>query len=72
MKLCHSPTASSDMTGLSRRAVLKGSLGLASLAFVPTVNADGAAERHVWGGMTQEELDKAYSQGPWAPNWSEI
>ncbi|WP_405234511.1 alpha/beta hydrolase [Lentisalinibacter salinarum] len=72
MKTRHLLAASSERPGLSRRAVLQGSLGLASLALVPPANAESAADPHVWGGMTQEELDRAYSQGPWAPNWSEI
>lgn len=57
---------------VSRRTILKGSLGLLSLALPPVLKSDEAGAKNVWGGLTQEELDAAYSQGNWAPNWEEV
>lgn len=57
---------------LTRRSALKGACGLSALSIFPSILAADESPRKVWLDMTQEELDAAYSQGPWAPNMNEI
>lgn len=60
------------LSSVSRRTILQGSLGLLSLALSPALKSDEAGPDIIWGGLTQEELDAAYSQGNWASNWEEV
>lgn len=56
----------------SRRHILKGAVGLATLALVPRAQAESASPPLVWRDYTQQALDEAYSQGNWAPQWEPI
>ncbi len=55
----------------SRRSFLTGALGLTSYVFAPGLKAE-VAETPVWRNLTQAELDAAYNQGQWAPDWSRV
>ncbi len=60
------------MTHPSRREILRSSLGLLSFAFAPIVLSADEGQERGWRDLTQEELDAAYSQGPWAPNLRDV
>lgn len=55
----------------NRRSFLAGALGLTSFVLAPDLGSE-EAEVPVWRDLTQEELDAAYNQGQWAPDWARI
>lgn len=57
---------------LSRRKVLKSACSLAALTLPSQIVAASTGEGKIWLDMTKEELDAAYSQGPWAANMNEV
>lgn len=63
---------SAEHFSASRRSILEAGLGLTLMSAAPVTLAQDSGAPPVWLGMTQDELDNAYAQGPWAPNWEAV